>query len=225
MAGKRRKNYGSPTGRTLAVGATVALGMLGGAAPSFAQTHTHGSHGSAGPTTPDRHQTPDRDTAPSEGQDFRFNKQDVSFLRDMIVHHQQALEMADLAEEYAVTPDVRDLADDIRRAQRSEIAGMKAQLRAWGQGEGSNSGHGSGHDGMPGMMSPKQMAELAQARGRDFDHLWLHRMIDHHLGALKMASAEDQEGRSPAVRHFALHVKRDQAREIYHMVWLTSYFD
>jgi uncharacterized protein (DUF305 family) len=39
---------------------------------------------------------------------------------------------------------------------------------------------------MPGMLTPQQMAALRQAKGAQFDHLFLVGMIQHHNGALTM---------------------------------------
>ena len=45
------------------------------------------------------------------------------------------------------------------------------------------SGH---HKIMPGMLTPKQMTALKNARGVEFDRLFLAGMIQHHQGALVM---------------------------------------
>lgn len=39
---------------------------------------------------------------------------------------------------------------------------------------------------MPGMLTPQQMEALRQAKGAEFDHLFLAGMIQHHQGALTM---------------------------------------
>ena len=39
---------------------------------------------------------------------------------------------------------------------------------------------------MPGMLTPEQMEALRNAKGSDFDHLFLTGMIQHHNGALTM---------------------------------------
>ena len=39
---------------------------------------------------------------------------------------------------------------------------------------------------MPGMLTAKQMDALRQAKGKEFDHLFLTGMIQHHNGALIM---------------------------------------
>ncbi len=60
-----------------------------------------------------------------------FNHVDVAFVHMMIPHHQQAVEMATLAETKAADPRVKQLAAQIRAAQTSEIATMKTWLTAW----------------------------------------------------------------------------------------------
>ena len=62
-----------------------------------------------------------------------FNNVDAMFVRMMIPHHEQAVEMAALAEAKATDPDVKQLAAKISTGQKAEIATMKGWLVAWGQ--------------------------------------------------------------------------------------------
>ena len=86
-----------------------------------------------------------------------FNDADLTFATDMIPHHQQAVEMAELAADRAKSPEVRQLAEDIEAAQGPEIETMTQWLRDWGQETPSGSmdhgdmGHGDSQE-MPGMM-------------------------------------------------------------------------
>jgi uncharacterized protein (DUF305 family) len=90
---------------------------------------------------------------------------DVMFAQMMIPHHEQAIEMADLALEQAESPEVATLAQDIKAAQDPEIELMTGWLESWGEdvpttGMGmDHSGHdmGSMGDGMMGMMSEEDM--------------------------------------------------------------------
>ena len=50
-----------------------------------------------------------------------------------------------------------------------------------------HSGHDMGGIAMSGMMTAEQMQQLQQARGTDFDQMWLTMMIAHHEGAISMA--------------------------------------
>ena len=54
---------------------------------------------------------------------------DVQFLRSMIPHHSSAIVMCERAS--LSNPDIVSLCDDIVRAQRSEIAQMKAILQSY----------------------------------------------------------------------------------------------
>ena len=56
---------------------------------------------------------------------------DQAFLAEMIVHHEGAVEMAELALVNAKHQEIKDLAGAIIAAQNKEIAQMKAWQKAW----------------------------------------------------------------------------------------------
>lgn len=60
------------------------------------------------------------------GDDF-----DKAFLSEMIVHHEGAVEMAELALTNAKHKEIKDLSSNIIKAQEMEIAQMKAWLGSW----------------------------------------------------------------------------------------------
>ncbi|KOU62381.1 copper resistance protein [Streptomyces sp. MMG1533] len=134
-----------------------------------------GGHGSASPSATAGH-----------------NAQDVSFAQGMIPHHRQALEMAGLAADRASSAKVKDLASRIEKAQDPEIRTMTGWLTSWGE-DAAPSGH-SGHSGMAGMMDGEDMDELEKASGTDFDTMFLTMMIEHHEGAVEMATTEKSKG-------------------------------
>lgn len=142
---------------------------------------------------------------------------DITFAQLMIPHHQQAIEMADLALAQASSPDVASLATQIKGAQDPEIAMMSQWLSAWDAPMAMESDH-SGHDmgGMmsSGMMSDDDMSELASASGEDFDQMWLRMMIAHHEGAIEMAKQVLATTTNPAVRDLAQAVIDGQTAEI-----------
>lgn len=75
------------------------------------------------------------------GDDF-----DKAFLREMILHHQGAIEMANLAKQNAKHEEVKKLADGIVSAQTSEIKQMRSWQQEWNYGSSiTPSMHGMMH--------------------------------------------------------------------------------
>ena len=106
------------------------------------------------------------------------------FAQMMIPHHQQAVDMGTLAETRALSPEVKKLAAQIKSEQAPEITQMKGWLKD------ANASLDMGHDmgmGMGGMLSDTEMEALKNAKGADFDRLYLEGMIQHHKGAIHMA--------------------------------------
>jgi len=113
---------------------------------------------------------------------------DTQFMQDMIPHHHQAIEMAELVGDRTNRSELIDAAGRINAAQGDEIEFMQNWLRTRGERAPDPTEHGAMHTDhkMAGMATPEQMTELAQSDGVDFDRLFLQLMITHHDGALKM---------------------------------------
>lgn len=152
------------------------------------------------------------------------NAQDVAFATDMIPHHRQAVEMADLAPTRAASPDVRALAAEIKQAQDPEIATMSGWLTGWGEKVPSASdmkgmdgmGDHSAHT-MPGMMTDADMGKLEKLSGAAFDTAFLQMMIGHHQGAIEMAKAEQTKGSYGPAKQLAAAIVTAQSTEITRM--------
>jgi uncharacterized protein (DUF305 family) len=156
---------------------------------------------------------------------MRFTDADVHFMTGMIGHHSQALVMSALAPTHGASPAVQTLAARIINAQNDEIALMEQWLRDRGQAvpevhiDGLNLMiHGADHAmHMPGMLTQEQLQQLDQARGTEFDRLFLTFMIQHHQGAITMVHdlfATDGAGQDDLAFKIASDVQVDQATEI-----------
>lgn len=153
-----------------------------------------------------------------------FNDADVTFVQGMIPHHEQAVEMADLALKNADSEDVRALAEQIKGAQDPEIKSMKGFLEDWGKEESKDSGgmdgmgeSEMGDSGSTGMMSDEEMADLEAASGAEFDKMFLEMMMEHHEGAISMAETEQADGESSDAKDLAGKIIKAQKAEITEM--------
>ncbi|MEU6664196.1 DUF305 domain-containing protein [Streptomyces sp. NPDC046821] len=147
------------------------------------------------------------------------NSADITFAKDMIQHHRQAVEMAALATSRAGSQDVKDLASKIQGAQDPEIEEMSGWLTAWGEDVPADMS-GMGHDmsaPMPGMMSAGDMDTLKKASGATFDKKFLAMMVDHHEGAVTMGKTEKAGGKYGPATRLAADVVTAQTTEIAQM--------
>ena len=149
-----------------------------------------------------------------------FNDADVEFAQGMIVHHEQAIEMADLEIQNGESPDVIALAERIRDQQAPEIDVMNEWLDAWGA---ETSDAGMDHGGESSMMSEDDMAELEEAKGAELDLMFLEMMIQHHRGAIEMAEQEIENGKAPEAKELARNIIDAQTAEIEEMDALLAW--
>ncbi|MFF9620512.1 DUF305 domain-containing protein [Streptomyces griseosporeus] len=193
----------------VAVTAALTLAACGGGSGG------HEEHAAAAPTA---------SAATTAG---AHNAQDVAFAQGMIPHHRQALDMAGRAADKASSAQVKDLASRIQKAQDPEIKTMSGWLAAWGedvpQADNSSmpgmdhSEHTGGHSEMPGMMGDEDMAKLEKASGKAFDTLFLTMMIEHHQGAVQMATTEKAKGQYGPAKAMAGDIITAQNAEIQEM--------
>jgi uncharacterized protein (DUF305 family) len=152
----------------------------------------------------------------------RYSPDDITFMQDMIPHHNQAVQMAELVGDRTNRQELVDVAGRIDVSQVDEIEFMQQWLRERGEGVPDPTAHDAMHTShkMAGMASPEQMADLAHAEGTDFDRMFLELMITHHEGAVKMVEELlEQPGSAydPVLFEFTDDVTNDQAAEIERM--------
>ena len=143
---------------------------------------------------------------------------DKDFLANMIVHHESAINMAEMALAAAKHQEVKDLASNINASQGKEVGDMRSWQTQWGYP--ATSGHSmtdmenAGHS----MESMADMnAQLQGLSGDEFDKKFLELMIEHHQGAIDMAMPAATNASHQEVKVLAKEIIAAQTQEIDNM--------
>ena len=182
---------------------------------------------------------PARTQAPAP-QSSMMTRPDQHFIEMMIPHHQDAVEMANLAMIDAKRPEIKKLAAAIKRDQTREIQQMRGWYKAWygkdvpqvamgtgmmvnGQGMmGSGQGMGQGMMTQNGMMHTDL---IVLKNASDFDKEFIYQMIPHHLMAVHMAQMVLNQRTRPEIRTLAQSIIKSQTVEIKQMQqWQQAWF-
>jgi uncharacterized protein (DUF305 family) len=155
---------------------------------------------------------------------------DRHFIEMMIPHHEGAVKMADLALKISKRPEIRKLAESIKRDQTREIDQMHAWYKQWyGTDVPPLSAlETRGMRRMPcRMMAMMNMTEAdlkALATASDFDKAFIEEMIPHHKMALMMTHMIVDSNRSE-MRNLAGAIVKSQSAEIEQMhQWYDSWY-
>jgi uncharacterized protein (DUF305 family) len=151
-------------------------------------------------------------------------------MQGMIMHHQQAVDMIELIADRSANKDIQLIGTRIGKSQSDEMAFMRRWLESRGESTemqmSAMHSHGAGHSMlMPGMLTEKQMHALKDARGTEFDRLFLTGMIQHHKGALTMVDDlfnSSGAGQDAELFNFATDVDSGQRAEIKSMETLLQ---
>jgi uncharacterized protein (DUF305 family) len=139
---------------------------------------------------------------------------DRHFIEQMIPHHQDAVDMADLAIGKAQHPELKALAENIKRDQTREIEQMRDWYRSWYGDDPSNANDsGMMGGGMMGMMHDDvDLQDLSDSD--DFDKEFIEQMIPHHEMAIMMARMLEMRSDRPEMQELARTIIRTQSNEI-----------
>jgi uncharacterized protein (DUF305 family) len=179
----------------IATGAVLALGATVGAA---VQGHSSEASVSVG-------QTP--------------NAVDVGFSQDMVVHHEQAVLMAQLIRDRTKDPKIAALAAGIEDDQLLDIGALRGYLALWkapvlpaGPPMQWMAEHAA-MTTMPGMATTAQLNALRTATGPALDRMFLQLMLRHHEGGQVMLADAAAHAAIDAVRALAARMAFDQRQE------------
>lgn len=147
---------------------------------------------------------------------------DVGFLRDMILHHEQAVEMSKIVLGGAPLPEgAESFVIEVISDQRYEIGVMETILRRWDRATEHPTGTAMAWmgdavplDAMPGIADEADLDRLATLTGHEAAEAWFQLMSAHHAGGLGMARAAADRARDAEVEALASRIARNQRIEI-----------
>jgi len=144
---------------------------------------------------------------------------DVVFVRDMLHHHAQALEMTGYVTERSADDGIRLLAERMSISQEDEMGQLERWLQERSEPVRDPDAPHDEHTLMPGMLTADELAALEGADGEEFDTLFLRSMIRHHEGALVMIAQlfGGAESAEQELAQLANHFDSDQRIEIARM--------
>jgi uncharacterized protein (DUF305 family) len=155
---------------------------------------------------------------------------DRTFIEQMIPHHEDAITMANLAQDKAQHEEIKTLSVNIKKGQSSEIEQMKSWYKDWyGEDVPQNnkvmgmhgmSSSSSTHMGMMGDDTDTETLEDAS----NFDKAFIEEMIPHHQMAVMMANMLLQSTNRPEMKQLAKNIINAQTKEINQMrQWYTDW--
>ena len=143
---------------------------------------------------------------PLKGKEF-----ESMFLKEMIHHHESAVEMAKLATTNTKRAELNKLGHDIIAAQKAEID----QMTGWLKKDGESAGLMEQMPGMEKMM--KAMEDLKKAKDAEFDKMFLAMMIEHHKGAIAMSKLVPDRTDRAELKELASKIIKEQKKDIEQM--------
>ena len=148
---------------------------------------------------------------------------DAMFIEQMIPHHDDAIAMAELALTRAEHPEIKQLAEDIKRTQTIENAQMREWYRAWFDTSVPDTG---GSSGMMGRMMGGGVVDMTDLEtAKPFDKAFIEQMIPHHQMAIMMSQMAGNATSQPEMRDLTQSIIDAQSTEITKMqAWYEEWY-
>jgi len=140
---------------------------------------------------------------------------DAMFIDSMIMHHEGAIAMAQQALTEASRPELKTMAQNIIRAQQSEIAQMRGWRESWYPDLPDTGGMGM------------EMGDMTVAADptTPFDRRFIEAMIRHHEGAIAMAKEARNQASHAELKSLANNIVTAQESEIAQLTqWRKDWF-
>lgn len=140
-----------------------------------------------------------------------------AFLTEMVSHHAMAVDMAEMAQERAVHPELKAMAASIINTQTAEMGRMQSWLKRW---YGKTAEPGMDHEDM------QQMDELERsASAAELEIRFMALMTMHHSQAIERARAVRKRPIHAKTRQLTRDIVSAQEDEIAQMrSWLVDWY-
>ena len=154
---------------------------------------------------------------------------DQHFIEQMIPHHDDAVTMAKIALTKAEHPEIKELSQNIIKAQTDEISKMTEWYKNWFGSdvpdEFVNSGHGLGSGMMHGGMMGGSVDIVDLETAKPFDKEFITEMIPHHQSAVMMAQMLKASTNRAEMERLADDIISSQSKEIEQMrEWYNNWY-
>ncbi len=147
-------------------------------------------------------------SAPLEG------SADVTFARDMIAHHTQAVDMAIRVRDRSSDQTLKIFAIDIALGQTNQMGQMMAWLDLWNVSQNSLNAPMNGNGLMMGMATQSDVNSISSLPIKEAEIKFLQLMIRHHQGGIFMAQDVLDKASSVQVKRVAQAVINAQTFDI-----------
>jgi uncharacterized protein (DUF305 family) len=147
---------------------------------------------------------------------------EVVFARDMIAHHEQAVEMALILRDRTPDSTLRDYALDIILTQQGQVGQMQGWLSSYGVPLVGVNPPMQGQGELMGMAKRAIVNTLRTMSVPQLEVRFLQLMITHHEGGVMMARDVLERTGRPEVRRLAQSVVDGQSSEIRFMEGLLK---
>jgi uncharacterized protein (DUF305 family) len=152
---------------------------------------------------------------------------DRQFIAMMVPHHEQAVQMTDLALTRAKRPEIKQLAQTIKQDQTREIQQMRTWNKSWYGTEVVSMPMNGQQMPQSGGMQGMKMDLAALKNAPDFDQEFLRQMIFHHQMAVQMGQMDASRFTRPELQELARSIVKTQTTEIdlmqkWYQTWYKS---
>ncbi len=149
---------------------------------------------------------------------------EVVFARDMIAHHNQAVEMALILRQRTSDAELAQLGLDIILTQQAQVGQMQGWLEVWRlpfsgprPPMSDHSQHGADMPPNMGLATALEMESLTTLSASEAEIQFLRLMIRHHQGGVYMATHVLDQSPRPEVVRLAQAIVASQQTEIGYM--------